>query len=96
MKISSPVVVPCRLFTEANYSITSNSVLTPRINSSNWTVSVISVSLTANENHLKFFALSFNWLPMSSILLTIVHDLINSSSVNGFSFVAIINELFVI
>ena len=43
-------VLPCRLFTDSNSSVTSNSALTPRTN--NWAVLVTSVdSSRAKENH---------------------------------------------
>ena len=64
-----------RLFTEADFSATSNLVLMPQIN--NWVTSIKSVDSSKDtENHSKSFALFLNWLlillQMSSTLKSTV------------------------
>lgn len=71
-KILCPLVVPCRLFVEANSSATSDLALTSQINNS-WVLSVTSIYWSrAKDKHSKSCDLFFNWLqmllPTSSVL----------------------------
>jgi hypothetical protein len=60
-KISSPVVVPFKLWSPANSSVISNSASIPQTNISNWAHSQVSVlSSRANENLMKDWHLFLN------------------------------------